>query len=71
MEGDERASHCFFLYILMVFLWTPPLEVRLFITSHSSMITVLYGHAYILLYKSECFIVLVTCYTEMENQLIK
>ena len=35
------------------------------------MITLLYGYAYILLYKSEGFIVLVTCYTEVENQLIK
>ena len=66
MEGDERASHRFF-DMLMIFLWTSPLEVRLFISSHSLMIRVLYGYAYILLYKSEGFIVLVTCYTEVEK----
>ena len=55
------------VFLVMVFLWTSPLEVRLFISSHYLMITLLYGYAYILLYKSECFIVLVTCYTEVEK----
>ena len=67
MKGLHIVS---FLYTYGISLDIPT-RGHMFISSHSSMITLLHGYAYILLYKSEGFIVLVTCYTEVENQLIK
>ena len=68
VEGDKKFHIIFFsLLIYLWYFWTLPLEVRLFISSHSSMITLLYGYVYLLLFKSESFIMLVTCYTEVEK----